>query len=343
MFYVISLLIVLLILFKLYVSIKHPFWNRQPIFHIHNLYYWFYRGIIYKTYPTIDKKYYDMTISHFKYNNLTSKQKENVKKFIQQNWSFEKLNNEPYMKNLNYISLFKTDYIHGVIGGELLKMNNDNIIYVDYLCVDKNKRNKKLSPKLIYNFFLNNYKDSKIFLFKWENKNMNIMPLCVYNVYHYKDIRVTLNKKFSEIKIIEINKNQLYLLNEKDITEKFNVTIFQNIDTLIQMINDNFVTVYAAIKNEKLLGLYFFKCYGNKVYNCYASINFDTINLFTEGFHLILEKLNTITISIDDISNSNELIQSLKMFKPILIETHSYYFYNYIKMCESSKDVLILN
>ena len=122
MFYVISILIALLVIFKMYVSIKHPFWNRQPIFHIYNLYYWFYRGVIYKTYPKVDKKYYDMTVSHFKYNTLTDKQKKNVKKFIKHNWTLEKLNNEPYMKNLNYVSLFKTDYIHGLIGGELLKI-----------------------------------------------------------------------------------------------------------------------------------------------------------------------------------------------------------------------------
>ena len=343
MFYVISLLVSLIIIFKLYISIKHPFWNRQPIFHIYNLYYWFYRGIVYKEYPKVDKKYYDMSISHFKYNNLTDKQKDNVKKFIKVNWTFEKLTNEPYMKNLNYLSLLKTDHIHGVIGGELLKMEKENIIYVDYLCVDKNKRKKNLAPKLIYNFFLNNYKDSKIFLFKWENKNMSIMPFCVYNVYHYNNIKVTPNKQFSELKIIELDKNQIYLLNEKDIRDKFNVCIFQNIDTLLGMINDDYVKIYCALKKEKLIGLYFFKCYDNNVYNCYASINYDTKNLFSEGFHLILGKLNNITISIDDISDSNELVRSLNMYKPLFVERHSYYFYNYIKMCESSKDVFILN
>lgn len=342
MFYVICLLISLLI-FKLYISIKYPFWNRQPIFHIYNLYYWFYRGVIYKNYPKVDKIYYDMSISHLKYNNLKDNQKENVKKFIQLNWTFEKLNNEPYMDNLDYISLFKDEYIDGLIGGEMLKMDKDNIIYVDYLCVDKNKRNKNMAPKLIYNFFLNNYKDSKIFLFKWENKNMNILPLCVYNVYHYKDIKFSMNRKLSEINIIKINKNQLYLLNENDIKEKFNLSIFQNIDKIHKMIDDNFLTIYAAFKNKKLIGLYFFKCYKNQVYNCYASVNYDTTHLFTEGFHLILETLHTFTLSIDDISNSNVLINSLKMFKPFFVEKHSYYFYNYIKMCESSKDVFILN
>lgn len=343
MFYPISLIFSLFIIFKLYVSIKHPFWNRQPIFHIYNLYYWFYRGIIYKEYPKVDKKYYDITISHFKYNKLKDNQKNNVKKFIELNWAFEKLNNEPYMNNLDYISLFKDKHIDGLICGEMLRMNKDNIIYVDYLCVDKNKRRKHMAPKLIYNFFLNNYKDSKIFLFKWENKNMNIMPLCVYNVYHYKDIKLSKKRFFSEINIITINKDQLYLLNENDIKEKFNLCIFQNINKIQKMIDEKYLRIYAALKDKKLIGLYFFKCYKNRVYNCYASVNYDTENLFTEGFHLILEKLNTFTISIDDISDSNILINSLKMFKPYFVEKHSYYFYNYIKMCESSKDVFILN
>lgn len=337
------LIFVLFILFKMYVSIQHPFWNRQPIFHIYNLYYWFYRGVVYKTEPKHDKKYYDMSISHYKYNNLTNKQKSNVKKFVECNWSNNKLPNEPYMNNLNYISLLKTDYIHGIICGETLRMNNNSVIYVDYLCVDKTKRNKHLAPKLIYNFFLNNYKDSKIFLFKWENKNMNIMPLCVYNVYYYEKIKISLNKPFSDIKIIEINKDQMYLFNEKEIQEKFNVAIFQNIETLINMINDKYITVYAALKNEKLIGMYFFRMYKKNVYNCYSSINYDTNNLFTEGFKQILNSLKVITLTIDDISHSNVLIKSLKMYKPLFVETHSYYFYNYIKMCEHSNDVFILN
>tara|TARA_Y100001980_G_C14548582_1_gene329899 strand:+ start:1712 stop:2740 length:1029 start_codon:yes stop_codon:yes gene_type:complete len=336
--------IVLIVIFKIYVSIKHPFWSRQPIFHIYNLYYWtFFRGIIYKSYPKIDTKYYDTTISHYKYNNLSQKQQDNVKKFVQYNWSNNKLTNEPYMKNINYISLLKSDIIHGIVCGETLNMDNHTIVYVDYLCIDKNKRHKKLAPKLIYNFFLNNYKHSKIYLFKWENKNMNIVPLCVYNVYHYKNIKVSKLNEITDLKIIEINIDQLYLLNKKEIKEKFNISIFQNFETLIGSINDNFVKIYACMKQNKLIGLYFFKIYKKNTYNCYASINYDTNSLFTEGFKLILNSLNVFTITIDDISHSGILLKSLKSFEPLFIETHSYYFYNYIRMCESSKDVLILN
>lgn len=339
MMYIVVSIIIIYILLKLYISIKHPFWNRQPIFHIYNLYYWFYRGIVYKEYPVIDKKYYDMTICHYKYNNLLEKEKNNIKKFIVNNWYNESLLESPYMNNLNYISIIKNK---GVICGELLTMNQLPVIYVDYLCVKKSERNKTLAPKLIYNFFLENYKESKIFLFKWENKNMSILPLCIYNVLHYNDIKIKYTK-LTKLKIVSLNSDTLYLINEKEISEKFKVSIFQNINTIMNMINDNHVKIYAALKNNKLIGLYFFKKYKNNIFNCYSSINYDATNLFIDGFHLILNDLNRISLSIDDISDSGILIESLRMFKPILIETHSYYFYNYIKLSENSKDVFILN
>ena len=348
MFYIIVSIITMYVLLKIYISIKHPFWNRQPVFHIYNLYYWFYRGIVHKTFPTIDRKYYDnFTITHYKYNKLSEKQKGNVKKFVVNNWSESKLNNSPYMKNIDYLSLFKKDPIQGIISGELLQMNNNNVMYVDFLCVDKNYRKKNIAPKLIYNFFLNNYNNSKIYLFKWENKTINILPLCIYNVLHYINIKLSKNNNiFSNIKIIEINKSQLHLINESEIEEKFNVSIFQNINKLIEMINSNYVIVYAALIKNKLIGLYFFKKYKFKkgnVYNCYASVKYDDDELFVKGFNQILNSLDVFTLSIDDISHSNILINSLNMFKPAYIETHSYYFYNYIKLSEKSNDVFILN
>lgn len=347
MFYIIVSLITIYVLLKMYISIKHPFWNRQPVFHIYNLYYWFYRGIVYKTFPKIDTKYYDdFTISHYKYNILSEKQKNNVKKFVVNNWSDKKLNNYPYMKNIDYLSLFKKNPIEGIICGEILQMNNNNVMYVDFLCVDKNNRKKNISPKLIYNFFLNNYNNSKIYLFKWENKTISILPLCIYNVLHYINIKLPKNNAFSNIKIIEINKSQLYLINENEIKEKFNISIFQNINTLIEMINDKYVIVYASLINNKLIGLYFFKHYKVKkgnIYNCYASINYDANDLFIKGFNIIINSLDIFTLSIDDISHSNILINSLNMYKPMYIETHSYYFYNYIKLSEKSNDVFILN
>ena len=332
---IIVTLIVLLIIFKIYISIKHPFWSRQPVFHIYNLYYWFYRGVVYKTFPKIDKKYYDTTVSHYKYNNLLDIEKENVKKFIVDNWYNEKMTIQPYMDNLNYISILKNK---GIICGEILTYNETPIMYVDYLCISKKYRNKNIAPKLIYNFILENYKETKIILFKWENKQMNILPLCVFNVLHYRDIFIKKNN--TALNIVKIQKDQLHLINESEINKMFNVTIFQNINTLI---NNNYVTIYASFKKNKLIGLYFFKNYKNDIYNCYASINYDANSLFIDGFKLILQSFKKCSISVDDISHSGCLIESLNMFKPFLVETHSYYFYNYIKLSENSKDVLILN
>ena len=339
--------IIFLVVLKIYISVKHPFWNRQPIFHIYNIYYWFLkRGIIYNSLPPTDRKYYDTTISHYTFNNLTSNHKKIILKFIKDNWfNVKNKNFKPYIENFKYISMLKTDCMKGIICGEELSMGNNKVLYVDYLCVSKQFREKNISPKLIYNFFLKHHGEFKIFLFKWENKNMNIVPMCVYNVHHYKNIKFNINREFNPLKLVTITKEHLHLINKSDINKNFKITIYSNYNTFVTQIENNYIKVYALMKDNSVLGLYFFHRYNERSYNCYASINFDTKENFIYGIKTIINSLDkTMLLSIDDTSHSNILIESLhKEVKPYVTETHSYYFYNYINFPENSNDVLIIN
>ena len=213
-------IILFFLLLRIYISVKHPFWSRQPVLHVYNIYYLlFKRGIVHKTIPKIDYKYFDSSIQIYNKTNI------NIDNFIRNNWCKNK-NWKPYTKNIDRVAIYKiNNEIAGVICCEFLNYNNKKIAYIDYLCVKKSYRKKKISPKLIYNIFLKIYKndDIKIFLFKWEHKSMNIIPLCIYNSYLFDKIhfKITINN----LKIIEITERLLY---EIDRDNNFKEKILRN-------------------------------------------------------------------------------------------------------------------
>ena len=64
--YIILGLVVLYLLFIVYCKIRYRFWSTQPVFHIHNLYYWLFPpGIIQHSLPPITK-FYDPFIEFYK-------------------------------------------------------------------------------------------------------------------------------------------------------------------------------------------------------------------------------------------------------------------------------------
>ena len=341
---IIIAVIVVICLFKIYISIKHPFWNRQPVFHIYKLYYLFYKGIIYKKFPKLDKKYFDLCVQHLQYNELSNDNKKKIQLFIKDNWYDARMKTLPYMSSITDIAVIKNkDSIKGIICGEMLRMGNENVKYIDYLCINKKFRKKNIAPKLIYNFFLKSYKNTKIFLFKWENKKMNIIPLCVYNVLHYKNLKFNINN-ICDVKIIQIEKTNFHLINFTEIKSKFKISFVIDEKKLLEQINSEYVLIFASMQKSSLLGLYFFYNYGSNNYNLYSSIKFCNNDKFIQSFRIIINSFKNYKLSIENLSNSNILIDNInKTYKPYFIETHSYYFYNYIHLPEISNDVLVLS
>ena len=343
MIYLILVIVFLFIIFKSYLAIKHPFWSKQPVFHIYNIYYWILkRGIIYNKLPPVNK-YYDPYITFYNLNNISNKNKSEIKKFIRNNW-YNNYYCIPYINNLNKIGVLQdNNNIIGTIGGEFLTFNNKQIMYIDYLCVNKNHRNKKISPKLIYNIFVDTFKNdnTKIFLFKWENKSINIIPLCVYNCFTFENLKFNIQKSNS---IIEITENKLHLFDRDKINKLFKYSILCNNESLIKQIKDNYTKIYALIESNKILALYFFHIVENNKFICYSSIMFGTKEEFIFGFKNILNSFDKYSIQIENISHNNIIVESLmKDYKPVNIDIYSYYFYNYIKLPELSKNILIIN
>ena len=73
--YAIMIIILILITLYLYYKFKHPFWSRQPVFHIHNLWYWYDPPGIIQTGKPERNKYYKADIEFDTFDNISAEKK----------------------------------------------------------------------------------------------------------------------------------------------------------------------------------------------------------------------------------------------------------------------------
>ena len=71
-------IITFFVLVYLTIKFKHRFWSIQPVFHIYNIFYWMFPpGIIQTKIPKLTK-YYDPTIFHKNFNDVSEYEIDNV-------------------------------------------------------------------------------------------------------------------------------------------------------------------------------------------------------------------------------------------------------------------------
>ena len=84
--YIILTIIVLLVIGYLYYKVKFQFWSRQPVFHFHNIWYWYDPpGIIQKDKPQMDK-FYNSYIEFDSYDNYSTEKKALFVEFVKDNF-----------------------------------------------------------------------------------------------------------------------------------------------------------------------------------------------------------------------------------------------------------------
>jgi hypothetical protein len=222
--YFLSIIILLVILFILYIKIKYKFWSLQPVFHFYDFQYWIYnKGIIRYELPEKNKYTNLKSVKTYEIHSLTNKQLQDFILLIQLNYLRNKENKfypkkenvmpyfvghssksfcSLYTKSNTYIhnkssDTFVQDEIVGVITGRPLHvqiqtskntMRSLDVYYIDYLCVNKMYRKQQIGPQLIqtheYNQSHLNRKIS-VSLFKREEELTGIIPLTVYKTYCY--------------------------------------------------------------------------------------------------------------------------------------------------------------
>lgn len=211
------------VLFYLTIKVKHRFWSTQPVFHIYNIFYWLFPpGIIQTKHPT-PSKYYDPTIFHKNFNDVSKYEIEQVVELIKNHYLKSRfaLYNPPINGFTSYLTGHReacflstvehTKDLFNYHKREVYKKNtcvsamtsrplyvkiqtnkkggqyeNITMSYVDFLCTSKETRKKGITPKIIYSHYLNTRKAKggcSCFIFKREGPQSIFVPLVVYKSY----------------------------------------------------------------------------------------------------------------------------------------------------------------
>lgn len=358
-----------------YVKIKYKFWAIQPVMHVYDIQYWFFkRGIIRKELPEKNKYCNFSNIETIAAIEATAKDAlvTDLVHLIQTNYLRNAGNTfipkrrhiVPYFTSNDapaYWSFYWDDaFVQGTTGVIKNKQligcitsrpltvtifkNRDTkkgdvpitfqTYYVDYLCVHENHRKKGIAPELIQTHEYNQSHMNlsiQTSLFKRENELTGIVPLCVYDTYIFSMQNWCTPTSFdASIKMVRCGKENLsYLLDLINRTDLFDITIVNNVNNFIELINTSNIYVYMMIYEDEIIGAFFFRnpCItiekGKNALTCYASIFNRHANCiqhnkrdrkrwldkFVHGFKMAL---STVLASFTNSTNSNEMKRKKK-------------------------------
>ena len=379
--YAIMIIILILITLYLYYKFKHPFWSRQPVFHIHNLWYWYDPpGIIQKGKPEMNK-YYKAEIEFDTFDNISAEKKALLIEFIKNNFLPDK--NEQYTPTEKSIVNYFTGHNDKVFVSLHYKnrfsrfkniiscmttrplecyVNNDKFIlyYVDYLCVHQKERKKGIAPITIYSHYTNHrFKhNNTVFFFKREGETTLIVPLMVYRTYFFDisrwDKNVTIDQSYIMTYKLTKQNSTSYMQLLKLIINKFQCVVVPNISNLIHLCNENELIITILNINKEDECIYIFRdphitYEGENSIELLASFNHNQTNeLFTLGMFSSIRMINKEKkfniLLIEDTSDNNMILKIiLNRYDSFLKTSASYYFYNYANLPIPSNEVFCIN
>jgi len=294
LYYILVLIIILYLLFKLYIKITYPFWSRQPVFHNYNLINWISPSGIVNENPKINNysNFIDITSKNFF--DYSKEEIINIVELINNNFktNYGKHMESKYLLTTNsfvafftghinksYITIYKkqqysltqqpTPCIIGVITGNpvtiTIKNKSLKSYYIDFLTIDKIYHNKDIEGQLIQTheyYQMCDNKEIKISLFKQIGKLKGIVPLTNYNSYIFNSALIH-HKYNCNYTVIELSENNFYLLINFINSSKtyFKCIIMVDESNLLHLIVKNIYKIYGLldINTNELKACYFFK------------------------------------------------------------------------------------
>lgn len=213
--YFIALILSLLATFKLWFRLRYPFWSRQPVFHMHNLWWWLSPvGTISRVPPGLDRFVKLSEISNYKFTELPDSLMHRHVGFIRNFYMNTRScqyhpgmsSYAPYFQGHSFpcfvsqytrphrlydaptrANVCTLDEIMGIMTTRPVFMCTGGrrrpVYYVDYLCVHSKHRGKDIATSLIHtHHYHQRNKEPKIHvsLFKREGVLMKTVPLCTF-------------------------------------------------------------------------------------------------------------------------------------------------------------------
>jgi hypothetical protein len=351
--YILLLIILLIILFYLYFKITNQFWSKMPVFHYHNLKYWYFPpGIIDNKMPIINK-YYDININFDNINNINNINKNKITDiiiFIRNNYENNENNNYQKVKKQNkeynycltekyfniifsiknsFIAFKENNNLSGIITSRPIKcyFNNKNKLitnYIDFLSYNE----KNLNEQLIYNLYYNCRNNTELYTFCFKKigiKNI-FVPLTTFLSYlvEIKYIKTNDYIVSNFIEIQEVNDGNINILYHFlfNIKNYFNCFLLCDESVLLNLIKIKYFKFYLIMLNKQIKAIYFFKetyriYNNNKCIECCGSYNngLDSAD-FYNLFLVCLQKIKKKKYDLCIINNisNNDII--LNYFLP---------------------------
>ena len=251
--YILFIIILIVFIIYTYIRFKYGFWALQPVFHVYDIGYYFYKpGIVQHDLPEKNKYTNFKNIETMLPSELNKSKIKKIVNLIQQNYLKNKdnifepkeENIIPYFKGHNtksFFSIYNEDTLlydlkKGTTIPDLkmiaimtsrplhITINNGNkdanfdAYYVDYLCVDKSYRKKGIAPQMIQTHHYNQRQLNKnicVSLFKREEELTGIVPLCVYSTYGFSVNKWTKPPEFHpSYKLLEITGHNFRFLSD---------------------------------------------------------------------------------------------------------------------------------
>jgi len=387
--YLTVLIILLLLIYWIQFKIRNPFWSYQPVSHFHHFYRSWLNPYVINPNFYIAKFINTLNIQTFLWDDF-----KNQKQFCSHiNIHYWRNKNECYTPSLEkhinpyfnsdtnaYISLY---YLEGILVGSIInrtlriKLYNQrfSVSYIDYLCVHKGYRRKRVAPELIqsHEYFqrTKSYKKCLVSLFKKEGVLHHFTPLVKYTTYSY-DLRS--KKSFlyhytnqSSFYLYEVVDGSLSLLKHilefmESIQHIFSCFIIPPVEILKQLIERKSIVIKCLIKkdNQKtnIVALYFFRptgvyinsskenieCFASVFNRCFQRDFFigflSSLNKIKDTYgHLQIETLGH-NIILNDCINKQETVLQDTVYK--YKTPCAYYLYNYSFKEIQPKDTFIL-
>lgn len=281
--YIILSIILIIILFKAFLKLKHPFWSIQPAFHIYDINHWLFPNkVINVNLPNINKYVKLIDVKTFKINDTPQDIIRKAHSLIQSNFLRNKQVN--YIPKLNdilmyletsikpsFISVYsvpKTLYcekgtitdsvIKGVITSRPMYLTCKGnaplcVNYIDNMCVNKDVRKQGIGQLLIqtheYNIRHLN-PDINICLFKREGELTAIVPLTTYDTIGYT---------ICDVPKLKLERNSIQLVR----------CTAQLFPQLVAFLKEEVIRFECVLQPEKML---FSSLIINEQFHCYMLI-----------------------------------------------------------------------
>jgi hypothetical protein len=248
-----------------------------------------------------------------------------------------------------------------------VKINNGrkdaifDVYYVDYLCVNKNKRKQNVAPQLIQTHEYNQSHQNRnicVSLFKREEELTGIIPLTVYKTVCFNMGKWTKPPNLdARITVLTGDKQNMYYLYNfiNETARKWDITIYPEMSNLMELVATKNIFVKMLVVDGNIEAIYVFKktCTfiekDKEIISCIASINNLSTSEFIHGFKVALWSIikdhgNFKYLVLEDISDNYVLIQniSIKTF-PMIVSPTAYFFYNFAYSPFKSEKCLIIN